>query len=116
MKQIPMDHPRFERRPVCGDMGDALNGFGYLKLAHGQEVKIIFSCGEGWDHVSVSRRDRAPTWDEMCQVKAFFFAPEERVVQYHPKESEYVNLHPNCLHLWRWQGGEFPAPPTWMIR
>lgn len=59
------------------------------------------SDGSGWDHVSVSLATRTPTWEEMCWVKRLWFLPEEVVMQLHPAESEYVNYHPFCLHLWR---------------
>jgi hypothetical protein len=32
-------------------------------------VVVIASDGMGWDHVSVSLKDRCPTWEEMCLVK-----------------------------------------------
>lgn len=76
---------------------------------------IIFSWGGGWDHVSISFNNRCPTWDEMCVVKDMFFDAEETVVQYHPANSDYINMHPNCLHLWKPQKVEIPKPPTWMI-
>ena len=47
----------------------------------------------------------------MCRVKDMFFHPEEVAVQYHPKESEYVNRHPYCLHIWRKCGEDFETPP-----
>ena len=78
-------------------------------------LKVIASDGEGWEHVSVSRPDRVPTWAEMCAVKALFWQPEACVVQYHPPESDYVNCHPYCLHLWRPVGQEIPRPPAWMV-
>lgn len=80
----------------------------------GMELKVIFSDGGGWDHVSVSGR-RCPNWQEMCFVKARFFEDEEEVVQFHPPRSEYVNVHPNCLHLWRDQVNGHPRPPMWMV-
>lgn len=86
-----------------------------VKLKHGQIVFVIASDGMGWEHVSVSRRDRCPTWDEMCQVKALFWDDEDCVVQFHPPRSEYVNNHPNCLHLWRQVGAEFPLPESILV-
>lgn len=76
---------------------------------------VVFSWDGGWDHVSISFRNRTPTWEEMCEVKDMFFAPDEVVVQYHPAKSEYVNAMENCLHLWRKQGCKMPAPPSWMV-
>ena len=76
---------------------------------------VVFSWGGGWDHVSVSFRNRLPTWDEMCEVKSMFFKPEETAWEYHPMESEYVNNHPYALHIWRLQKIELPIPPAWMV-
>lgn len=77
-------------------------------------LKIIASQGDDeipWEHVSVSLRDRVPTWDEMCWVKDQFFEEEETVLQFHPPRSEYVNFHPFCLHLWRPTHDVIPRPP-----
>lgn len=85
---------------------------------------VVFSWGGGWDHVSVSFRNRTPTWEEMCEIKKMFFHPEEVCVQYHPAESEYVNNYPYCLHIWRIQPKpnpviipvlQIPTPPSWMV-
>lgn len=76
---------------------------------------VIFSWGEGWDHVSVSFPNRCPSWDEMCQIKDMFFDEDECVVQYHPAKKDYVNRHPYCLHLWRPQGVEIVTPPKILV-
>lgn len=85
------------------------------------ELKIIVGSADSWregrmpepawDHVSVSTEKRVPSWKEMCWVKDLFFEPEECVVQFHPPKSQYVNNHPNVLHLWR-VVGQFPMPPV----
>lgn len=95
------------------DVGNA--GAFDVRLRAGQRVFVIASDGGGWEHVSVSRRDRCPTWDEMCQVKALFWDEDDWVVQFHPARAEYVNNHPNCLHLWRPVLDEVPTPPAWMV-
>lgn len=95
--------------------GDEQNGCFVVKVKHGQVLRIIASNGMGWEHVSVSRSDRIPTWDEMCQVKAMFWEPEDCVIQYHPPESEYVNNHANCLHLWRPIDVAIPTPPSLLV-
>ena len=76
-----------------------------------KQMLIIASWGGGWEHVSVSLEKRCPTWDEMCMIKEIFWKDEEVVVQYHPAKSEYVNIHPYCLHMWRKIGSEFETPP-----
>jgi hypothetical protein len=97
------------RAALEGDYGNARNGAAYLKLG-GRAFTVMFSDGGGWDHVSLSTVGRCPTWEEMCAVKEMFFEPEDVVVQFHPREREYRNFHPTCLHLWRCQFAEFPTP------
>lgn len=91
------------------------NGAFFVGLAHGQKVFVIASDGDGWEHVSVSRQDRCPTWSEMCQIKDMFWDGEDCVIQFHPPRSEYVNIHPYCLHLWREVGKDFLRPPRVMV-
>jgi hypothetical protein len=79
-------------------------------------LHVIASDGGGWEHVSVSRPDSTPSWDNMAAVKRLFWDPEDCVVQFHPPESEYVNNHAHCLHLWRCiDGRAFPMPPSIMV-
>ena len=94
-------------------------GAGYIpgldRKHQNRMAQVIWSNGGGWDHVSVSFKDRTPSWDEMCRVKDMFFYPEETCIEYHPKRSEYVNQHQYCLHIWRPQETEIPLPPSWMV-
>ena len=41
-----------------------------------REMAIIASWGGGWEHVSVSLRNRCPTWEEMCRVTVLTGAEE----------------------------------------
>lgn len=74
--------------------------------------------GTGWEHVSVTvlhsptGETYCPLWEQMAVVKQAFWTPEERVVQYHPKKSEYVDMHKDVLHLFRPLDTEVPSPPT----
>jgi len=87
-------------------------GYGMIWLpGTKQPAMVVFSWGGGWDHVSVSYRDRCCTWEEMCIIKRMFFRDDECVVQYHPPKEDYVNNHPFCLHLWRPQHQEILMPP-----
>lgn len=79
------------------------------------ELFVVASDGMGWDHVSVSLKNRNPNWDEMCFIKDLFFREDETVIQFHPKRSEYVNCHPFCLHLWKKQKGEHELPKSEMV-
>lgn len=68
--------------------------------------------GPPWEHVSVSRKDRTPTWEEMSFIKSIFWGDDETVVQFHVCKKDHVNCHPNCLHLWKMVGVELPRPPS----
>lgn len=87
-----------------------------VKLPHFKGT-VIASWGMGWDHVSVAplKRYITPDWDDMCIIKREFFLPEETVIEYHPAEPVYVDMVPNCLHLWRPQTVPFPVPPVFMV-
>lgn len=87
-------------------------------ILHPQIPRTMFfvaSWDFGWEHVSVSYKDRTPTWDEMCIVKDIFWNEDETVIQIHPPKKEYVNLHPHCLHLWRKKDSEPVLPPKELV-
>jgi hypothetical protein len=95
---------------VYGTVGDASNGcFVVGRLA------VVASTGDGWEHVSVSRSDRTPAWDEMEKIKRLFFEDRETVMQLHVPVVEHVNCFPHCLHLWRPTDREIPRPPAIMV-
>lgn len=93
---------------------DGCNGL-FLVPIKNRTWRVIASDGDGWEHVSISHRDVLPNWAVMCAIKDLFWSEEDCVVQYHPAKSEYVNCHPNTLHLWRPIGVSIPKPPTYMV-
>lgn len=111
---------------------DGKNGAFLLQSPEpGWQLQVIAADGSGpdgigelghWEHVSVCARMasgkgrvRIPSWREMCFVKDHFWDKDDVVVQFHPRESEYVNTHPAVLHLWRWKHGTFPTPPIMAV-
>lgn len=103
------------KHPIA-DWGDEGNGCFFVKCpSTNADLKVIASSGGDWDHVSVSARNRCPNWTEMDYIKRLFFKPDECAVQYHVPISDHINCHPYCLHLWRWQKGEFSMPPKEMV-
>ena len=88
----------------------------------GRELKVIVSAGipgademESWDHVSVSLNNRCPNWKEMHFIKQIFWGDHEAVMQLHPPESDYVDCHPNCLHMWKPTHTKIPLPPSILV-
>lgn len=82
---------------------------------------VIASDGQdtGWDHVSCHLQTpdgkRTPNWEIMCAVKDLFWDETDCVIQFHPPKADYVNKHPNVLHLWRKVGVNWETPPKGLI-
>jgi hypothetical protein len=109
MRKHPNARAERYRFRVAGDAWAVGTNNGCFKVPSPEgpfDMTIIVSCGGGWDHVSVSLRNRTPTWKEMCAAKELFFEDEEPAMQLHPAKSDYVNYHLFCLHIWRPQTAE----------
>lgn len=95
-----------------GELGDGDAGcFEVPSAIDLKPLLVIASVGDHWDHVSVSRQNRAPNQIELDQVFRLFFLPGETAVQYFVPRSEHINLHEHCLHLWRPRHLPIPRPP-----
>lgn len=125
MFHVPNEY-RIRTHPMLATTdADGNNGVFCIRQTNGRELWIIASDGTGWkeselngppwEHVSVhgfnGKKTFTPSWEEMCKVKDIFWDGEDIVIQFHPKKSEYVNNHPNTLHMWRPIGIEFIVPP-----
>jgi len=120
---------RDTQHPLLGtDAGAGNNGaFELESPLPGWRLHLICSDGldagdlGGWEHVSVhasrydGRQTRTPSWDEMCFVKSLCWDDDDLIVQFHPRRRDYVNNHPNVLHLWRPLHAEIPTPPTILV-
>ena len=104
-----IQHPPFTSMP--GLMSGAFQIDNLFVISSGRAPQN----GTDWEHVSVSLRDRVPTWEEMCRIKVFFWKPEEVVMQLHPAESEYIDDCVTCLHLWRPARTTIPTPPRHLV-
>ena len=71
--------------------------FGKCKVIVGQEPEV------GW-HMSISRRTRYPSWDEIREARYTFIPDDITMVMVFPPADEYINVHPNCFHLYQ-EGG-----------
>lgn len=119
---------RERKHPKYGSTdAEGMNGFFIIPMSqtlHGVKRFAMCMVSEGneevpWEHVSAriaevkgsSDHDCTPTWEEMCILKKLFWDDEECVMQLHPPQSEYVNCHPNVLHLWKPKRSIIPRPP-----
>lgn len=80
-----------------------------------RSLNVIASSGEGWDHVSVSSSHGPPTWDQMEVIKRLFFKDDETALQFHVPIAKHINIHNNCLHLWRPHRFRIKLPPEYMV-
>lgn len=110
-------HPVYKSDSSLG-----MNGLFVIPLNSHCYALVIASNGNEavpWEHVSIRMgerrkkklRDRIPTWEEMCKVKDIFWDKDECVMQLHPPQEDYVNIHPCVLHLWKPHDNSIPRPP-----
>jgi hypothetical protein len=116
---VPEKH-RVKRGPMGSNARYGNNGAFFvpnkLRAKAGEPpLAVIASDGGGWEHVSVSLPHRCPTWPEMAYVKGLFWDDGDCVLQFHPPQSEYVNNHQFCLHMWRPTHAIVPMPPSLMV-
>lgn len=57
--------------------------------------------GRRWHHISVSRRGRMPSYDDLQLVRRLFIGETVECYQVFPPKDRWVNEHPFTLHLWR---------------
>lgn len=97
---IPADWRIVERHPnalIC----DSTDGLRVILEVEGQiEVPgLREDAVDFWLHLSVSRRDRVPSYFDQKRVKALFIGRQQKAIMVFPPESEHYNHHAHCLHL-----------------
>ena len=87
---------------------------GILWWAHGNMLVMASPWNAAdkslWLHVSVSRRDRCPSYDELTEVRDRLFRTTDTVLHVWPPRDEHYSHHPYCLHLWTPMDGSRPIP------
>lgn len=111
--------------PYASKPGDHFGAFVLSEKDSSRKTIIIVDDGleTGWEHVSVSvvevyrgkPQNVMPGWELMCHVKDIFWDKDETVIQFHPKETEYVNNHLACLHLWKRVDQDHELPPSLLV-
>lgn len=115
-----LDRHRVRSGPLIARAGgytgdDTCGAFQIASPVDGGVLRVIAANADGWDHVSVSRKDRTPTWEEMEHIKRRFFKEDELVLQFHVPVKKHINFHSHCLHLWRSHDSDPLLPPVLMV-
>lgn len=84
---------------------------GYMYKSKSRGLTIIQSegieiDGHTWLHTSYSRKSRTPTYEDTKFIKDNFIGKDKKAIMIFPEESEHVNIHPYCLHLWTCLDGD----------
>lgn len=58
-------------------------------------------------HLSISCKDRYPGWEEIKDARYALLPAGLTFAQILPPLNEYINVHPNCFHLWEIADGEW---------
>lgn len=60
---------------------------------HGRTDRLLW-------HLSISHPDRYPSWDEIVDARYQLVPDGVTMAQILPPRRQYLNIHPNCFHLW----------------
>jgi hypothetical protein len=64
---------------------------------------IVSQQAAGW-HLSISRPDRLPSWEEIRDARYALVPDEATMALLLPPRSEYVNVHEFCMQLYEIPG------------
>jgi hypothetical protein len=103
-KTVDWNPPTAEQLPINWSVRELGLDGGAYKSRNG--LAVIISCcieedGKNWVHLSVSRKNSMPTWGELVDIKEIFLGKNAVAIQVLPPRSEWVNIHPFCLHLYQ---------------
>ena len=70
-------------------------------LFYEKQISIIITKDAGLWHLSLSHPSRLPVWDEIKNIRYKYLPNELTFSILLPPKEEYVNLDPNCFHLWQ---------------
>ena len=89
------------------------DGAGYLHKSG--DMSVIESIaieldGKRWQHLSVSRRDRLPSYEELAFVKRCWIGKDKYAYFVFPPEAKHINIDKFCLHLWCCLDGDAVLP------
>jgi hypothetical protein len=108
---FPKPQAIYKELPIAGVMG--ARAAEYMRVWYYNGLQIIASAavmddGREWLHVSVSRKSRLPSYEEMTRIKRDFIGDDKKAISVLPEKKYHVNIHENCLHLF--YSAENPLP------
>lgn len=66
--------------------------------------------GKPWIHVSISRDQRDPTYNDMAIAKHDLIGAGRKAIMVFAPQNEHVNIHKHCLHLFAALDGDDGLP------
>ena len=96
-------------KPNCGWplIKEAEDGY-MFRSDNGVSVIISGSWedGEKWLHVSLARKHKMPSYEDIAIVKRAFIGDDKKAIMVFPERKYHVNIHNFCLHLWHCVDGD----------
>lgn len=72
-------------------------------------VSVSEEEGQVWLHVSASKANAMPSYNDLCAIKDLFVGAERKAIEIHAPRSKHVNINPHVRHLWcRLDGDALP--------
>ena len=106
-------HPQeiYKEIPIADAMGAQAAEYMRAWTFNGLQIiatAAVMDDGREWLHVSVSRKSRLPSYEEMTRIKRDFIGDDKKAISVLPEKKYHVNIHENCLHLF--YSAENPLP------
>ena len=81
------------------------------KVYRKKDIACAVSLENGLYHISLSCRDRDPTYYEIKDARYTFCPHDITMAQIFPPTKDFVNIHEHCFHLYQIIPQEFGAIP-----
>ena len=84
-------------------------------IKQSDKALVMLTKVAGWEHLSVSFKNKIPSWECMQEMKELCFYDTEECFQLHPKADDYINNSEYTLHIWRPVEGMKQIPPSILV-
>ena len=74
-----------------------MSGIGVHRLG---KCTVIVTRDDGRWHLSIAHPWRFPSWTEIGAAQERYIPPSVFMCMPRPPKEYWLNLHPNCFHLW----------------